>query len=32
MRMPLSAGLQYIERIARIAGVTNPLAAFATDA
>ena len=32
MRMPLSAGLQYIKRIARIAGVADPLAAHAADA
>ena len=32
MRLPLSAGLQYIKRIARIAGVADPLTAHAADA
>jgi hypothetical protein len=32
MRMPLSVGLQYIKRLARIAGVADPLILHADDA
>jgi hypothetical protein len=32
MRMPLNVGLQYIKRLARIAGTTNPLMDDVTDA